>query len=417
MSAWLLPIHELTPMQRQAIQLPCDSHHVVFGPPGSGKTQVLVHRAAELKKRFCVKDTRFRILVYTNTLKQYIKSALDLLTIKPDAVTTYDDWCRCFHIKYISPVVPWDHNRKRPDFAAVRQAVMEKVFSGRVAHPLYDFILVDEGQDLESEVFQTLRRVTPHITVCFDNKQQIYERGSTESSCLAALGLRQRSISLEDAYRCSPSIALLASALLDNERARQEYLQQVRVSASLGETPLLFYAGSIEEEKTRMARILRERLLVDQRIGVLFPLRKQVYGFAQSLKSMGINVETQESLDFTSSLPKLITYHSAKGLMFDSVLLPRLVQDSFTQHNTLNTARLLFVGITRASKWVYLSTCRNEEISMLHALLPLANDNHLIVQPRHDTARYTPEKTARVESPNKQSRPTPKSTEDSLDFL
>lgn len=45
MSAWLLPLEDLTPEQVRAVELKPSEHRLIFGGPGSGKTQVLLHRA------------------------------------------------------------------------------------------------------------------------------------------------------------------------------------------------------------------------------------------------------------------------------------------------------------------------------------------------------------------------------------
>ena len=50
-----------------------------------------------------------------------------------------------------------------------------------------------------------------------------------------------------------------------------------------------------------------------------------------------------------------MTYHSAKGLTFDAVLTPRLVEKSFVNVSAPNLKRLIFVGLTRATNWAYLS--------------------------------------------------------------
>ncbi|MCS6910464.1 MAG: AAA family ATPase [Anaerolineales bacterium] len=380
MSTWLLPRSELTAEQLRAIELPHADHQVIFGAPGSGKTQILLHRAAELRRRLGSADGRFRILVYTNVLKTYIRSALELLGLPERAVTTFDDWCKVFYEHHISPCVPWDAAAKRPDFDAIRRAVAQKIISGSVPLPLYDFVLVDEGQDLEPASFDMLRRVARHVTVCLDHKQQIYERGSNEADILAALGLRQRNLTLLDAYRCSPYVARLAAQWLQDPAERERYLRQVRTEQTERETPLLYEAASFEDEKRRLTEVLRQRLLTDQRVAVLFPLRRQVFGFAKSLTAAGIEIETQENLDFGSCRPKLITYHSAKGLTFDSVLLPRLVTESFPRTSADRQRRLLFVAVTRATRWVYLSTVADGTLPLLADLRPLVSERVLTAQ-------------------------------------
>src|ERR1039458_1670051 len=43
---------QLTPEQRAIVELRPDRHHLVMGPPGSGKTQILLHRARWLRQTY-----------------------------------------------------------------------------------------------------------------------------------------------------------------------------------------------------------------------------------------------------------------------------------------------------------------------------------------------------------------------------
>lgn len=76
----------------------------------------------------------------------------------------------------------------------------------------------------------------------------------------------------------------------------------------------------------------------------------------------------------------MMTYHSAKGLTFDSVLLPNLGKDWFPRAKWADIERLVFVGITRATKWVFLSTRKDGEFKPLEKIVPLATHGSLSIQ-------------------------------------
>ena len=72
----------------------------------------------------------------------------------------------------------------------------------------------------------------------------------------------------------------------------------------------------------------------DSSVGILLPNNKLVIdtyrellrlnvSFEYKFQVEGIEKKTMENLDFYSNLPKLMTYHSAKGLQFDIVILPK----------------------------------------------------------------------------------------------
>jgi superfamily I DNA/RNA helicase len=190
LSTWLVSRNELTPEQSRAIELSPHEHRVILGSPGSGKTQILLHRARYLCDTFHVAGDRFHIFVFTNPLKNYIGSALQLLNLPSNCVTTLDHWCSEFYKGHIGRTLPWNRAGKVPDFAAIRHAVLSKLREVAKSHgnspkqALFEFVLVDEGQDLDEEAFELLRTVSKHVTVCMDHKQQIYDQGSNEQQIL-----------------------------------------------------------------------------------------------------------------------------------------------------------------------------------------------------------------------------------------
>ena len=59
MSTWLIPREELTPEQLRAIELDTRENRVILGGPGSGKTQILLHRAQFLREQMDLAEDRF----------------------------------------------------------------------------------------------------------------------------------------------------------------------------------------------------------------------------------------------------------------------------------------------------------------------------------------------------------------------
>lgn len=380
MSTWLVPRSELTPDQLRAIGLPHRTHQIIIGAPGSGKTLILLYRAAALRERLGTPPERFIILVYTNVLKEYIRSALNLLNLPADAVTTYDDWCMNIYKKYCSRSIPWNHENNQPDFAALRSRVADLAERGILPFPAYDFVLVDEAQDLDSLCFETLKRAAKHLTVCMDYRQQIYEHGSRESEIKSILGTTTRNITLLDAYRCSPYVAYVAAQFLDDPKDRERYIAQTRTIQAERETPLLFYAETWQEDNDHLCEILGKRLLVDQHVAILVPTRRELYRISKILSNAELPFEKQPDINFNTSAPKLITFHSAKGLTFDSVLLPRLEVDTFPRQWEKRIPQLMFVAITRATRWVYLSASESRALPLLQVLSPLAQKKVLTIQ-------------------------------------
>jgi superfamily I DNA/RNA helicase len=218
-----------------------------------------------------------------------------------------------------------------------------------------------------------------------DFMQQIFDSGTDEEAVWERLGVQRRRLHLLTLLRCSPFIVATAAPLIDDSALRDAFLRQAHTQARGGDKTLLYYASVWQDERRRLIDAIRSKQ--GEKIAVLLPMNRQVHGFAQGLRDAGLDVDTpggpfdNNPLDFSNSRPKLLNYHQAKGLTFDSVFMPRLVNGSFRQMSEERISRLLFVGITRATKWVYLSTTTDgSALPVLSRLLPLGKAGVLTVQ-------------------------------------
>ena len=104
-----------------------------------------------------------------------------------------------------------------------------------------------------------------------------------------------------------------------------------------------------------IAQIVRTRGLDD--VGILLPRNDRVKAVWQFLQEQGINAEVKYSenyrvhsnLNFATSNPKVMTYHSAKGLQFGTVFLPECDYQRLDQF-----VEPLYVAMTRAYESLFL---------------------------------------------------------------
>ena len=364
---------QLTPEQRAVVELRPKGNYLIMGPPGSGKTQVLLHRARWLRQTYHTPPAGFCVLVYTNVLTYFLRQSLDFLGIPPESVRTFDDWCSELWEDFVHRpkprTLPDGRGKTFIDFPAVRRGVLESLqaVGGLRAgdtqrKPLLDFVLVDEGQDMDEAAFGIMRLCAKHLTVFADARQQIFEGGASVVEMQQHLSLTSQTSSLLPAYRNSPDIAKLAS-YFGNTFEGLNYLAQER------QKPCLYVAADWDDEINQLADVLRERRLLNHKCGIIVPTNMDLHSVAKKLGERG--VEVQKAIptrkggtlpDFDSLTPIIASYHNAKGLTFDCVLMPKLVENNFKRVTGERRRRLLLVGITRATQWVYLSTVRGWEL-------------------------------------------------------
>jgi len=387
--SWLVPRSELTVEQSRAVEANPKQHRLVLGSPGSGKTIVLLHRARHLLDRYGIPPDRCRLFVYTNALKAYIRAALRDLALPEDCVVTFDAWCGEYYRDQVDKRMPWS-GRSR-DWEAIRQAVWEKTRQLKTSDRPFDFVMVDEGQDLDRRDFETLAAIAQHVTVFMDPKQKLYDRDADETSVASALGLRRRNLALLDAYRCSPYIVQAGAAFVRDEVERQRFIEQnPPVERGERQLPLLYLARGAEDERAHLIEVVRTRIDRNERVAILFPDKWRTRSYARALSEAGLEVEINESarkkddavpaVDFGTPLPKLMPYPSSKGLTFDTVLMPRLNRKFLGKSDPDRLERWLFVGITRATRWLCVSTTDGEDALFMDRFRDLERRRQMTIQ-------------------------------------
>ena len=182
-------------------------------------------------------------------------------------------------------------------------------------------------------------------------------------------------------------------------------MRQTRTATTDIETPLYYRASDFKDERATLIETVKVRLSRGERIAVLLPQRRQVFGYAKGFQEAGLPMETPKEVDFNTDVPKIMPYHSAKGLTFDTVFMPGLTDRSFTKVSAARVRRLLFVGITRATGWVYMSNTQNSQFAALDGLDALEKQGRMTVRISGATSDHASPPTAAT-TPN-----------DPLDFL
>jgi len=378
MTDWLVSHFDLTPEQIKVKKIPPRQSTLVLGPPGSGKTQVLIQRADYLVQSQKISLQKIRLFVATDVMEKFIGPEVKSLGYPEEIVTTFDRWCHSLYVENISQDLPRVYIDGRIDFKKIHSAVLNALQKNRDLRKNLEFVLVDDGQDMTPEAFKVLYMVAQHITVFADPHHKLSKESASESQIIDTLKLNKVKFFLQGDFRSSRPMAELASFFIEDENFRNAYLSEVRFDDSTSEDFPCCIAPSEEKELRLLSLVVRQRLVMKDKVGILVPTNRLVHRVAKALEDRGIEAEKAIPLsaqnvihkpyDFGNDLPKITTYSMARGLTFDSVFMPQLTENAFSKIPLFLRHRHLFVGITRASKWVYMSTVKGEEFGEITKL-------------------------------------------------
>ncbi|MGY1873932.1 3'-5' exonuclease [Nocardia gipuzkoensis] len=237
---------------------------------------------------------------------------------------------------------------------ALRSALVDDSTERRYRH-----IVVDEAQDLSPEAIRALALAIPpggSLTLFADYAQQIYGQRVSWRSC----GLSVTKIeTFLDNYRNSPQIARLAleMAAMPHFRDSADLVEPRQPQRAAGPKPTLLRCRSTDEEKKIIRQVAQESGGLS-RVAILARTREEGRQAAAGIEGVrALHDDTLTKWDIPAGIYHG-TYHSAKGLEFDVVILPfcsasrmpdpEVVSAFGPDEAAARESRLLYVGVTRA---------------------------------------------------------------------
>ncbi|OLT30510.1 hypothetical protein BJF79_09565 [Actinomadura sp. CNU-125] len=223
---------------------------------------------------------------------------------------------------------------------------------------LYRHIVVDEGQDFTPEMIRALAAAVPpngSLTFFGDYAQQMY--GSRMS--WKSLGLRvSRPVEFQQNYRNTQQIARLAVAMSEMPHFRDDVdLVVPKAPRADGPKPTVWVHDSPAAQLRSAAKWARE-LRSSHRVAVLLRTRDEEKQLSDLLGQPATRLHKEMTRWPTGPGVFYGTYHAAKGLEFDAVVLPWCDTDQLPLPSEVDghgmeeamarEARLLYVAATRA---------------------------------------------------------------------
>lgn len=350
---WMIPETRLDDDQKTFINehlRRSNSNIWIKGHAGSGKSVLLVHGLRD--KLIENRELKVAVVVFTRSLIDLLKSGIEELNIENE-----------FHVRI--PIMTY--------YNFIR------------SHDNYDIIFVDEVQDLTRRVLEAMKSRSKRIIVAGDQQQSIYEEDpqyqeTTVSQADIAEILDSQAFELPTIYRLTRSIIrMIANVFGDFLNARRD-ATKVNVDVQLGYTnTAVNEVRYVWNEAKHYANTDTTALLfphvdyiIDFANEILrleskptWQLVRNDYGrpdygmFNSHFRQHNIRLEIvgngYGSLEtaYRNNRVVLMTYHSAKGLDFENVFLPRL---SINENVPSDNPRvLLMVALTRSRKNLYIT--------------------------------------------------------------
>lgn len=348
-NSWWRSLGQLNPAQRAFIALPKEGRYALDGPPGSGKTNLLLLRAQYIAGGG---ERNVLIITFTKTLRNFIRSGIgEKGLISTDQIQTYHSWAAKHVMEYLDLKKDTKgivfNDEAREDLLAKVQEANKKIPSSK----LYDAIFVDEIQDLTAVELDVLLRLSDKICICGDTKQGIYKKDGFDIS--AKLGLDTHS--LQHHFRIGPNIARVADKLIPPEAGAVplEGSSGYNVNEMGESTAKLHSCGSRDEQFNTMLNLIRVQLdaFNEDTIGIFCGKRESVVELKEKFNKTDLSdcvvfhgIDTDASF-IGSKRIHVLTIHGSKGTEFRSVHIYGIEE---LANYPLNQTKLAYTAVTRA---------------------------------------------------------------------
>ena len=303
------------PEQLGLIERELENSMIVSGCAGSGKSVIAMYKAQQIIDQ----GGDVILIAYTKSLNRYMQQGKD---ISKTEKRFYYHW-------------EWKDAHK----------------------PSADYIIVDEIQDFSRDEVEDFINAAKKCFFFFgDTAQSIY-------------GGVKKALSISE---LSKMTGVKISYLNSNYRLPKPVAKITQEYVAIDANP--YSEGIYQSKETELPRFVQfdnETKQIDaiidlinkkrmRNVGILVPRNEQVLSLMKAFNDRDYiceykyrpdNKRSKVTLDFTTEVPKLMTYHSAKGLQFETVILP-FFEGANSDDKDMRKA--LYVAMTRTYRFLYV---------------------------------------------------------------
>lgn len=316
-TTWWVSDRQLDPFQKDVIGLSLDEDHLVTGPPGSGKTNLLLLRANYLARSG---RPNLAVLSFTRSLTRFIARGAAQYVFPLQRLSTLFEWERGLIKEFGGSLdgLPTDFGEYRVELLSRLQRAVESTG----ARQTFDTVLVDEAQDLLPAELEIIFKLSNRVFAVGDPRQRIY----ATRNVLETMKTRMRVTELKYHYRCGQRICEVADAIASttagiglicetcNYKDAESSVERVRVGD---------FTSACEQLRLRLA--VQLRAYPGELLAVGCVRADQVTQVRRYLTTAGLGASLLPDEDVLTSDEQrrvlVATLHKLKGLEFRAVTL------------------------------------------------------------------------------------------------
>lgn len=339
-----------------------EGHRVIHGVAGSGKTLIIGYRAQYLAA-VCSKP--ILILCFNKPLAKKLKCWMQEKGILDKVqVHHFHEWCgELLDIYGITKP-----KLSRDTGAYVEELVLkvvDNVDNGRIPAGQYDAVMIDEGNDFESEWFTLITKMvnprTNSLLVMYDDAQNIYKRKSKLKFTFKSVGIKAqgRTSILQVNYRNTKEMLDYATKFVKDVikpiDADEDGIPRVKpiTAGRRGPAPIEIELPNPPGEAEEIAKVLKEahaKGTAWKDMAVLFWDKEDAHLLHEEFIGQKIPFIGKDKVTFKKDEDrvKTLTFYSSKGLEFPFVVVMggRIRKAAETN---VDAAQLLYIGLTRST--------------------------------------------------------------------
>jgi superfamily I DNA and RNA helicase len=311
---WWVGEDDLDDDQKVIAALPPTGSHLITGPPGCGKTNLLLLRAKYFTKS---KKENILVLVFTRALRDFIITGSQQYHLPEEIVHTSIGWSLDFlrqHGRRCNPTGKFNEQRNQ-----LLQEVQELVKTQSLEN-VYDAIFLDEAQDYFPEEIELFRKLGREVYASADPRQKIYSGPDS-------LGLLKKLVNkvhpLRYHYRLGLNICRVADSIFVGAKDeplfdKAQYNEKLRPSS----VDPFVKCRDPQEQASEIIKKLKVQLdaYPNELLGVMCPLQKQrdeMYELIAQSDIGDLAVNQSDDPVFERDKPIYVsTLHSSKGLEY-----------------------------------------------------------------------------------------------------